>query len=456
VRAREVLRFFFDTTMDDRVLRILGELDIGRHSEYFKDHHIDYYTLLTFEPSDLLLPIGPRAKLMAYIRQIRGMHGCCLGEPSSLYLMPSNSSYEPNHFLPYVSLLLLTHSAQPEPWRGLPTSEHAANFGRTGPLFPSLKVRLPADVRRNIGSFIPTETSQALPPASLINFNDDLAVDAWIFEGTYLGCNGVGVLANHFVGSMRELVLTGNDIGFNGTSALARALMDNTTLETLHIQDNIIADYGAEELARMLNRNHTLRTLKLYGNGIGPKGCEALALALKCNTTLQTMRLFSNRVTNQAAMQFAVALRRNRTVQILSLSTAGINPMGAAMIAGALRHNSTLRELHLGNVAPAGTVRRPDTRYDNTVGHEGAMAFAGALRCNRSLQCLKLPESMVGKDGRKAIEEALKENSILTSSIASICSDQSDPIYPDYGDLEERDYGDPDWGDSLDYGDGDW
>jgi len=118
---------------------------------------------------------------------------------------------------------------------------------------------------------------------------------------------------------LTTLNLTNNDIGDDGTRALAEALPRNQALQTLNLGRNEIGDDGARALAEALPRNQALQTLNLGRNEIGDDGARALAEALPRNQALQTLNLGRNEIGDDGARALAEALLRNQALQALDL-----------------------------------------------------------------------------------------------------------------------------------------
>jgi NLR family CARD domain-containing protein 3 len=76
------------------------------------------------------------------------------------------------------------------------------------------------------------------------------------------------------------LVLNENQIGHQGCSNIADALVKNHSLMAIELDDNKIGDAGCSELAKALAKNNVLSKLLLHGNDIGLAGATSLAEAL--------------------------------------------------------------------------------------------------------------------------------------------------------------------------------
>ena len=84
--------------------------------------------------------------------------------------------------------------------------------------------------------------------------------------------------------NIKELNLGYNDLGPNGSTALAEALKTNTSLARIDLRSNQIGPEGATALAKALTENTSITELYLGDNNIENTGATALANALKINT----------------------------------------------------------------------------------------------------------------------------------------------------------------------------
>ncbi|KAL0239724.1 hypothetical protein GEMRC1_009832 [Eukaryota sp. GEM-RC1] len=86
-------------------------------------------------------------------------------------------------------------------------------------------------------------------------------------------------------------------------------------------------------------------------------------------------------------------------VSTINLYNNSIGPEGAIAIAEALKVNSSVSTINL---------------HNNSIGPEGAIAIAEALKVNSSLSRIDLDGNLIGNEGTIAIAEALKVNSSLS------------------------------------------
>ena len=99
------------------------------------------------------------------------------------------------------------------------------------------------------------------------------------------------------------LDLDDQDIKDDGATALATALLVNTSLTSLNLDGNGIGDSGATALATALHVNTTLTILNVCNNHIGDDGATALSTALDGNTTLRSLNIQYNNVGDEGIMR---------------------------------------------------------------------------------------------------------------------------------------------------------
>ncbi len=100
--------------------------------------------------------------------------------------------------------------------------------------------------------------------------------------------------------TLRELYLTGNNLGPSGVKALTRALLKNRSLTTLHVANTACGDEGAAWMADLLSSGSTgLRRVDLSGNGITELGFAVLFDAVKANENLVELQLRDNDIADE-------------------------------------------------------------------------------------------------------------------------------------------------------------
>ncbi|KAL0208434.1 hypothetical protein P9112_011021 [Eukaryota sp. TZLM1-RC] len=271
--------------------------------------------------------------------------------------------------------------------------------------FPSLKFIQLLGPLRNLSSssLSPTKLdNQGLIQSTKLIKNEylvELSCFPWCFKYSYCSIFALA-RALERNSTLTTLDLQSNNIANDGANALARALERNSTLTTLDLQSNNIANDGASALARALGSNSTLTTLDLQSNNIANDGASALARALERNSTLTTLDLQSNNIANDGASALARALESNSTLTTLDLQSNNIANDGASALARALESNSTLTTLDL---------------QSNNIANDGANALARALGSNSTLTTLDLQSNNIANDGASALARALERNSTLTT-----------------------------------------
>ena len=260
------------------------------------------------------------------------------------------------------------------------------------------------------------------------------------------GAKTCAVGLSHCAG-LKELVLNVNNIGDEGSIALAETLTKNplSHLEKLDISFNAIGNSGAKSLSEGLILCTNLHSLDLRCNKIGDEGaiaitravkdvelllcnqkitkegaiallnikhdvdissmdfsqivCAGAALSVFCSNTcgshynLQLLNFKSRNIKFDAAKALAEGLKHCTSLQTLDLYSNSIGADGAKALAEGLKHCTSLQTLDL---------------YSNSIGADGAKALAEGLKHCTSLQRLDLYSNSIGDDGAKALAEGLK------------------------------------------------
>ena len=145
--------------------------------------------------------------------------------------------------------------------------------------------------------------------------------------------------------TVKVLYMSDNDL----TAPEAVAISDMMIcLEELHIRCNKLGDHGAELLSEGITNTKTLRLLNIVNNNIGPSGTTAIANALSNNTSLEKLCMRDDNFIGQdAAKALGSAIINNKTLKILALYGT-VDKESAMIIIRSLYNNNIITELELG------------------------------------------------------------------------------------------------------------
>ena len=152
-------------------------------------------------------------------------------------------------------------------------------------------------------------------------------------------------LPTHIVQNMRVLDLSTNKLDGSACGLLAK----NNTIKHLDLSNNPIGENveGAISVAKILVENKTLTTLHLHDCRISSEGAVELVAALCMNTTLKFLSLDHNPIGLEGASSMSDMLRHNTSLEYLYLCDDSVGEEGVRQLINSLKHNQTLRELWL-------------------------------------------------------------------------------------------------------------
>ncbi|KAG1656328.1 hypothetical protein FOA52_006660 [Chlamydomonas sp. UWO 241] len=202
---------------------------------------------------------------------------------------------------------------------------------------------------------------------------------------------------------LRELCLSNHpQIGDDGIHALVDALRVNTTLSTMHLANTGVDDSCAAELGKMLRSTSSLTSLSLANNtALHAPGVRKLFSALEANASLRVLDLTAVRINSSQAgtcEALASCLARNNGLERLVLHSCCAGVMACESIAEGLATNKSLTFL--------------DLSCNPGIGDDGACALAPCLASNKTLQGLALKQCDIGREGCKALADALTASAL--------------------------------------------
>uniref|UniRef100_A0A8B9RX06 Leucine rich repeat containing 74A n=1 Tax=Accipiter nisus TaxID=211598 RepID=A0A8B9RX06_9AVES len=205
------------------------------------------------------------------------------------------------------------------------------------------------------------------------------------------------VPVSHFIQNLAKpyINLNHHGLGPKGVKAIAIALVSNTTVTHLELEDNCILAEGAICITEMLRENSSLQELNMSNNHLDTAGAEAFASLLLDNMSyLHTLQLSGG---SHCLCTF-VSLQGNYQVKELDLSHNEFSEKGGQLLGQMLASNTALEILDLSW---------------NHLRRKGTVALGTGLRGNGALKILNLSWNGIGNEGALALGEALKVNNVL-------------------------------------------
>ncbi|XP_020841877.1 leucine-rich repeat-containing protein 74A [Phascolarctos cinereus] len=223
-------------------------------------------------------------------------------------------------------------------------------------------------------------------------------------EDVYLeACKLVGVIpVSYFIRNMEEthMNLNHHGLGPKGTKAIAIALVSNTTITRLELEDNWILEEGALALMQMLHENYYIQELNISNNHLDSPGAKIITDFLLENTSsLWSIQLAGNNFNDDTAQMFCNALMSNYQIKVLDLSHNEFSEKGGEQLGHMLVLNEGLQTLNLSW---------------NQLNLKGALSLCHSLRVNVTLKILDVSWNAFGNEGAQALGDALKVNSTLS------------------------------------------
>ncbi|XP_034715023.1 protein phosphatase 1 regulatory subunit 37 [Etheostoma cragini] len=180
------------------------------------------------------------------------------------------------------------------------------------------------------------------------------------------------------------------------------ALKSNKALRELHLTNNLLNSYqDALQLGDLLRYNTTLQTLELSSNAVADAGLEELCDGLRWQTAgVKVLLLRNNQITAGGMVHLAKALPVLKVLQVLDLGENLLGDEGIQVIREPLMMNCSVLQLGLAQA---------------NITCEGAVALAEFLAESRQIQGLDLRQNQLKVGGLMALCLALRINRSLSS-----------------------------------------
>jgi len=187
--------------------------------------------------------------------------------------------------------------------------------------------------------------------ASLSSFN---ALKELQITGNQIGDDGVRVLVQALPSSLLSLDFSQNIFSSAGVESLAESLSRFSDLKILRLGANHLTNVGVTALAASVPHCRVLEELDLRGTSFDDEGAEAMNVALPRCASLKHLDMSANWITDQGARSFAEVLPRCPALKVVKLNYCRFTNVGAQALADCwpqCRHNIDL-DLEASNIAP--------------------------------------------------------------------------------------------------------
>ncbi|KAF5201514.1 Nlr family card domain containing [Thalictrum thalictroides] len=205
-------------------------------------------------------------------------------------------------------------------------------------------------------------------------------------------------------------------IDYSGFTSLAGALLENKTIQSLHLNGNFVGALGAAALTAELHLHgnaignegdrasmtglsaHKGKFTLLYigNNEIGAKGAFYVAEYIKKSKNLLWLNLYMNDIGDEGAEKITDALKENQTITTVDLGGNNIHAMGVTAVAQVLKDNLVIKSF----LFPVGT-------WIQSHRTDGAKALAEVLKFHGKIEILKLGWCQRVSRSLRVVNEAL-------------------------------------------------
>ena len=230
--------------------------------------------------------------------------------------------------------------------------------------------------------------------------------------------------------NIKKFLFVGNNINsdFEGWDAISLFLEQNYKLRYLDIHNASIYDYHLNDLLRPL-ADKRIRFLNLSENFLTFEGAKIISDFLKNNKTLQVLNLSRNaqcQFKTEGVKCILQSLIKNKNIELIDFSFMNLTGCGE-YIGNFISNNKSIENIILKNVLlnyndfknifiplkKNETVKEIDISMNDMGGDKSLECIAGAIKENKSLECLKMDQININNDNYNIIFEAIEENKTI-------------------------------------------
>ena len=197
--------------------------------------------------------------------------------------------------------------------------------------------------------------------------------------------------------SLRYLDLHSSNLYDFQLSSIIRAISDKR-LRVLNLSENFITVDGVKELVVFLQSNKTLQKLNLCRNAqcqFKAEGVKVVVNALEKHTNIQLLDFSFMNLTGCGEF-IGNFLKNNKSIQSISLANTQLNFVDFKNIFNELKNNFILKEI--------------DVSFNDMGGDKSLQLIGEAIKCNKTLNTIKLEQMNINNDNYSLIFDAIKQN----------------------------------------------
>ena len=185
-----------------------------------------------------------------------------------------------------------------------------------------------------------------------------------------------------------------NNFSGDGGIIIARILLNNESIETLILQENLLGEDAGDKIGAALIQNKTLKKLVLSDNKIKNKGARSI---IENGTSLISIDLSENDITPEICYDLKNLMIHSKHLREVIWNGNYVGLKGINYIVEALKANSKIKSLSLRNTS---------------IGKVGVQSLALGLYKNEHLKILDLGSNSITFESFKDLCDSLNNNKI--------------------------------------------
>ena len=187
-----------------------------------------------------------------------------------------------------------------------------------------------------------------------------------------------------------------NNFSGDGGIIIARILLNNQSIETLILQENLLGEDAGDKIGAALIQNKTLKKLVLSDNKIKNKGARSI---IENGTSLVSIDLSENDINPEVCYDLKNLMIHSKHLREVIWNGNFIGIKGINFIVDALKHGSKLKSLSLRNTS---------------IGKVGVQTLAEGLYKNEYLKILDLGSNSITFESFVDLCNCLNNNKVKT------------------------------------------